>query len=46
MSRRGDYSSRFQFLRGQYVTLALSDEVDVYGTVPGAVEDVVVLELA
>lgn len=46
-SARALYSSRFQFLRGQYASIQVSDGVEVYARIHGvAFEDVVVLELA
>ena len=42
----GDYSSRRQFLRGQYATLRVTDDLGVYGVNNSALESVVVLELS
>lgn len=40
------YSSRAQFLRGQYTYMWVTDDVDVHGFVDTGVEIVVALELA
>ena len=46
-SARALYTSRFQFLRGQYASIQVSDAVEAYARIHAvALEDVVVLELA
>lgn len=45
-SARSEYSNRKQFLRGQYVMLRITDDIDFYVLNEGAIEQAVGFELS